>query len=72
MFSTEQVHGSEFRVQRSGRAKCIAANRAVMKQFPLIRPANKQSFSIRNRIVTDIVFSHKLLEFGKTIDFQRN
>ena len=38
----------------------IAANGAVITQFPFNRPADKQSFPIRNRIVTDIVLSHKL------------
>jgi predicted Rossmann fold nucleotide-binding protein DprA/Smf involved in DNA uptake len=50
----------------------IAANGAVMTQFPFNRPANKQSLPIRNRIVADIVLSHKLRIFVKITDFQRN
>jgi DNA processing protein len=37
----------------------IAANGAVMTQFPFNHPADKQSFPIRNRIVVCIVLSHK-------------
>jgi hypothetical protein len=51
----KQVQGSRFSVQLSGRIKCIAANGTVMTQFPFNRRADKQSFPIRNSIVSDIV-----------------
>jgi DNA processing protein len=46
--------------------ECIAANGAVITQFPFNRPADKQSFPIRNRIVAGMTLGAVVVEANLT------
>src|SRR5450755_3984016 len=51
-----------FPVENAELFERIAANGAVMTQFPFNRPADKQSFSIRNRIVAGMTLGTIVVE----------